>query len=131
MAKTLVAAVLAVGLLASGDACAWMCGGAQDGGDSHAAAASDASHCGGDSAPTPAQGEAPSHDDCRGCALDTAASSMAFDGPGGYAPLLAASVLATSFEGLQRPAFQARIASLRVDRAPPRDVLALTTTLLL
>jgi hypothetical protein len=124
MAHSILSALLVLGLLASGDVCTWLCAGAS----AKAAVQVEVdSHCGGGSAPEPASDEPRSHDDCPGCGLDLAAHSVALDQPvTGFAAL---PVLRPEWRLRDRSVLRRPLAPPRAQRWPPRDILALTTTL--
>jgi len=128
MTRALLSLVVALGLLTSGDPCLWLCQQASAG---DSARAEMPSHCGGapQSAPDAPAPDAPSHEDCPGCGLDTAASSAGSVGSdvptGAGAPAL--GVLAAWYGVAHVPA------STRApgggSRSPTRDVLEITSSL--
>ena len=122
MARSVLAAIVTLGLLASGDVCSWLCQVASATAAVHAGAGS---HCGGGSEPETPGPAAPSHDDCAGCSLDVAATSCSLEGPAGDFALAFATSLA--FHELQAP--RLRDGPARAERSPPRDVLSLTSSL--
>ncbi len=122
MARSILTAIVTLGLLASGDVCSWLCQVASATAAVHAGAGS---HCGGRSGPEAPGPAAPSHEDCVGCTLDAAATSCSLEGTaGGFALALATS---RPFHGLNGPLL--RDAPARAERSPPRDVLSVTSSL--
>ena len=79
MARSILSVIVTLGLFASGDVCAWVC---QIGSAPTAVHADAGAHCGTGSQPEAPAPVAPSHEDCPGCALDTAATSGALEGLG-------------------------------------------------
>jgi hypothetical protein len=143
MAHSILTAIVTLGLLASGDACVWLCQAAASSGDvqvteSHCASrakraepktrtiAISGAELPGPALPAPAL---PAHDDCPGCAWDsvtmpsplegsTARFSLAFALVG--APLVHERLL-----GVVRPGHD----SSHANRYPPRDILSITSSL--
>jgi hypothetical protein len=124
MTRSFLAALITLGLLASGDPCAWLCETAAE----PVSAAATSSHCGGAATERgPSGEEAPSHDDCAGCTVSAAVASGSVEGPAtGGALELAVVRLALLGAG---PVVLAARSSTRAERSPPRDVLSITSTL--
>ena len=124
MAHSILAAIVTLGLLASGDVCAWVCQAVSAPATTHADAGS---HCGGGSEPQAPDPAAPSHEECPGCTLDVAATSSSLEGPGASFTLAFAGALALG--ELRGPMARTRRGPTRADRSPPRDVLSITSSL--
>ena len=124
MTRSFLAALITLGLLASGDPCAWLCETAAE----PAAAAALSAHCGGAATEhDPSSGEAPSHDECAGCEVSTAVTSSSIDGPAADGALGFAVGRLALREA--RPALLAARTATRAERLPPRDALSITSRL--
>ena len=124
MAHSILAAIVTLGVLTSGDVCAWVCQAASASATTQANAGS---HCGGVSGPEAPDPAAPSHEECPGCTLDVAATSSSLEGPGAGFTLAFAGALAVG--ELRGPMARPGRGPARGDRSPPRDVLSITSSL--
>ena len=122
MARSILAAIVTFGLLASGDVCAWVCQAA-----SATTQADVGSHCEGGSVPEAPGPTAPSHEECPGCTMDVAATSGSLEGPAAAFTLAFASL--PVLRELRGPRVRPGRGPARGDRSPPRDVLSITSSL--
>jgi len=120
MARGILTMIVALGLLTAGNPCVWACQPAP-------ANAGSASHCGaGPELDAPGPG-APSHEECPGCALDSAATSGSLEAPpAGFTVAFAGPLPLREFRGLMaRPGRS----PTRADRASSRDLFSITSSL--
>jgi len=124
MARGILTMIVTLGLLTAGNPCVWACQPAPA--TVHADAGS-GSHCGDGSEPEAPGPAAPSHGECPGCALDSAATPASLEAPtAGFTAAFAGPLPPREFRGLMtRPGRGAT----RADRASPRDVFSITSSL--
>lgn len=123
MIRSILSMVVALGLMASGDACSWLC---QVGSLPDAETVEMASHCGGGEPASP-EPEPSSHDDCPGCEVDTAVQSAS---PESLASGLAVGLaMEPLWSGPDIVASANRVLPAPPDRSPPRAVLQITSSL--
>ena len=122
MARGILTMIVALGLLTAGNPCVWACQPAPA--TTHANAES---HCGAGSQPEAQGPVAPSHGECPGCALDIAATSGSLEAlAAGFTVAFAGPLPLRELRGLvARPGR----GPTRADRASPRDVFSITSSL--
>ena len=126
MTRSLLTALVTIGLLASGDVCSWLCQAAT----SQSASQTEVeSHCAGGPGPPVESPAGRGHEDCSACTLEVAAAST---------PLVAAATdLVVAFASPHAPCEAGAPSAgpcqgpTRADRSPPHDVLAITSILIL